>query len=63
MKNKALIIFGIAVIFSLCIPHKIQAQSQEIDRSMNQYDQLVLKGSYDSIANMFTANAELKGDN
>lgn len=63
MKKKALLIVGIVAIFSLCIAPKIQAQSQEIDRSMNHYDHLVLKGSYDSIANMFTANAELKGEN
>ena len=63
MSKKVLIILGIVAIFSLCGPHEIQAQSQEINHSMNHYDQLVLKGSYDSIAGMFTANAELKGEN
>lgn len=52
------------LIFISCLAcARMPAQSTQIDRAMKQYDQLVLQGSYDSIANMFTLNAELQGEN
>ncbi len=38
-------------------------RSAEIDQAMRHYDQLILHGQYDSIANKFILNGELAGEN
>lgn len=54
---------ALLIFISCLVCARMPAQSTQIDRAMKQYDQLVLQGSYDSIANMFTLNAELQGEN
>ena len=54
-------VFLFLLISSLC--SSLSAQTKEIDRLMNRYDQFILRGAYDSIANMFDVSGQLQGEN